>query len=57
MALRSLTGQTNIDVCTDYFGVIFKSHDYEELVTELFQINLNHFNLKEGCALWSPSHF
>lgn len=48
LALRSLTGQNNIDVCIDYLGVTFKSHDYEELVTELFQINPNHFNLKEG---------
>ncbi|WP_461215668.1 hypothetical protein [Lacticaseibacillus sp. GG6-2] len=29
-------------------GVTFKSHDYEELVADLFQINLNYFNLKEG---------
>lgn len=48
LTLRSLTGQNNIDVCIDYLGVTFKSHDYEELVTELFQINPNHFNLKEG---------
>lgn len=48
LALRSLTGLNNIDVCVDYLGVTSKSHDYEELVTELFQINLNHFNLKEG---------
>ena len=43
LALRALTGQNNVDVCIDYLGVTFKSHDYEELVTELFQINL-----KEG---------
>ncbi len=48
LALRSLTGQNNIDVCIDYLGVTFKSHDYEERVTELFQLNLNHFNFKEG---------
>lgn len=32
LALRSLTGQNNVDVCIDYLGVTFKSHDYEELV-------------------------
>jgi len=48
LAIRSLTGQNNIDVCIDYLGVTFKLHDYEELVADLFQINLNYFNLKEG---------
>lgn len=46
--MRSLTCQKNIDVCIDYLGVTVKLHDYEELVTELFQTNLNHFNLKKG---------
>jgi len=48
LAIRSLSGQNNFDVCIDYLGVTFKLDDYEELVADLFQINLNYFNLKEG---------
>jgi integrase len=48
LALRALTGQNNLDVCIDYLGVTFKTHDYEELIDELFQISPIHFNLHEG---------
>lgn len=48
LALRALTGQNNLDVCIDYLGITFKTHDYEELINELFQISPTHFNLHEG---------
>lgn len=43
MAMRSITGLNNLDVCIDYLGVTFKTHDYEELIESIFQIRTQNF--------------
>lgn len=43
MAMQGLTGQTELDVCIDYLGVTFKTHDYEELIESIIQIRYTNF--------------